>query len=147
MSQFGKQISLLRKAGGWSLQQLATAAGVSRFTIQRIEGGADVRLQTLDDVLRVMGVELMLVPIELRQDVAQFIQSNGRVLGRQPGIEAPKSIVDLVSQSIATQGIASSDPSAAASGGALVSTPLLQDGRQIGTHLVQSKPAEEAKKK
>ncbi|MEO3692768.1 helix-turn-helix transcriptional regulator [Roseateles paludis] len=92
--ELGEQLSLLRKAAGLSMEALASQAGVSRMTVQRIEAGADVRLQTLQDLLRVLGLELMLVPTALRPELQSFIQGQGKLIGQPVGVEAPPSAVD-----------------------------------------------------
>ena len=43
-------------------------------------------------------MELLLVPKALKQEVKGFIQSGGRVLGQAPGIDAPKSVVELLAE-------------------------------------------------
>jgi transcriptional regulator with XRE-family HTH domain len=93
-TELGEQLSLLRKTAGLSMDALAAKAGVSRMTVQRIEAGADVRLQTVQDILRVLGMELMLVPRALRQDLQSFVQAQGRLIGQPVGVEAPPSAVE-----------------------------------------------------
>lgn len=85
----------LRKATGLTQDQLATAAGLSRMTVQRIEAqDIDPRVSTLLEMARALGMELMLVPGELRQEVEAFLRSSGRVLGQPAGAGAPPSVVD-----------------------------------------------------
>ena len=82
-----------------TLEALAEKTGVNRMTVQRVETGvSDVRLQTLQDLLRALGLELLVVPAALRAQVEQFLQSEGRVLGQPAGAEAPPSIVDQITR-------------------------------------------------
>ncbi|RYF33559.1 MAG: helix-turn-helix domain-containing protein [Comamonadaceae bacterium] len=85
----------LRKTTGLTQDQLATAAGLSRMTVQRIEAQEiDPRVSTLLELSRALGMELMLVPGDLRQEVEAFLRSSGRVLGQPAGAGAPPSVVD-----------------------------------------------------
>ena len=82
-----------------TMDALAEKTGVNRMTVQRVETGvSDVRLQTLQDLLRALGLELLVVPAALRLQVEQFLQSEGRVLGQPVGAEAPPSIVDQITR-------------------------------------------------
>ena len=96
MSTIGAQLTSLRKARNMTMETLARSAGVSRMTVQRIEAGGDVRLQTLEDILRALGIELMVAPLALRQELEQFVQAQGRVIGQPAGVGAPPSIVDQI---------------------------------------------------
>lgn len=83
-----------RKATGLTQAALAERAGVTRMTVQRIEGGQiDPRLSTLQEMARALGLELMSVPIALRSQLEEFVRSGGRVLGQPAGVGAPPSIV------------------------------------------------------
>lgn len=87
-----------RKAG---LQQgaLAERAGVSRMTVQRIEAQTiDPRLSTLLVMARALGLDLMLVPAALRPALEDFVRAGGRLVGQEPGIGAPPSIVDTLAR-------------------------------------------------
>lgn len=91
------ELVLSRKAAGLTQAELAEKAGLSRMAVQKAESGAtDPRLSTLYVMARAMGMELMLVPAPLRQELEQFIQAGGRVLGQQPGVGAPVSVVDEI---------------------------------------------------
>lgn len=84
-----------RRAHGMTQADLAEKAGLSRMAVQKVESGAtDPRISTLQVMARAMGMELMLVPTAIRQDLEQFVQSGGRVLGQPPGVGAPASVVD-----------------------------------------------------
>jgi len=58
----------------------------------------DPRLSTVLVMARALGLDLMLVPKELKQPLEEFIQAGGKYLGQAPGIEAPLSIVDSLLQ-------------------------------------------------
>lgn len=89
----------LRKSTGLTQAQLATGAGLSRMTVQRIEAQEiDPRLSTLLEMARVLGMDLMWVPGALRAEVEAFLRSSGRVLGQPAGAGAPLSVVDDLRQ-------------------------------------------------
>lgn len=91
------QLTQIRENQGLTQQRVATKAGLSRMTVVRTENGQiDPRLSTLLVQARALGMELMLVPAELVQPLQEFVQSGGRYLGQQQGVEAPKSIVDTL---------------------------------------------------
>jgi len=56
----GDEIRAARLTREWSQQQLAEAAGVSRPTVARVEGGEDVSTATLEKVAGVLGMRLAL---------------------------------------------------------------------------------------
>lgn len=91
------QLLLARKSHKLTQDALASRAGVSRMTVQRIEADAiDPRLSTVMELARVMGMDLMLVPSALSQEVESFLRSGGRTLSQSAGINAPRSIVDAL---------------------------------------------------
>ena len=90
------ELEAMRQARGWTQEELAAKACVSRMTVSRVESGFDPRLSTVWDLTRALGLELVLVPRELTREVQGFIQSGGRIVGQPPGVDAPKSIVDLL---------------------------------------------------
>ena len=95
MSIFSDQLVRARQAAGLAQAELARKAGVSRRTVSDIEAGlVDPKVDTLLSMSRVLGLEPMLVPAWIRQDVENFIRSGGKVLGQPPGVGAPLSIVD-----------------------------------------------------
>lgn len=98
MNQLAQSIARLRKSQGLTHQQLAERAGVSRMTVQRMEAGEDVRLHTMLDVLRVLDMDLLIVPGLLRPEVEQFVQAGGRVLGQRSSPDGPMSIADRIRQ-------------------------------------------------
>lgn len=88
-----------RRFVGLKQEELASRAGLSRMTVQRIEAGSiDPRLSTVLVVARVLGLELMLVPKELRPLLEDFVRAGGRTLGQAPGVGAPPSIVDSLGE-------------------------------------------------
>ena len=83
-----------RKATHLTQAQLAERAGLSRMAVQRTEtGDVDPRFSTLVEMARVLNMELMAVPAELRTELQAFIQSGGKFLGQPQGADAPPSIV------------------------------------------------------
>lgn len=95
MSKLSSEYVQARQAHGLTQAQLAEKAGLSRMAVQKAESGTtDPRLSTLQVMARAMGMELMLVPSEIRRDLEEFVQSGGRLLGQRAGIGAPASVVD-----------------------------------------------------
>lgn len=71
-------LALARKAMQLTQAELAERAGLSRMTVQRLEGGSlDPRLSTLQEMARVLGLELVAVPSPLRTAVQTLIASGG----------------------------------------------------------------------
>ena len=93
-----QELEAVRQQAGLTQAELAQAAGVSRMTVSRIEAGFDPRLSTLHELVRALDMELMLVPKAIKQELQGFIQSGGRLLGQAPGIDAPKSVVQLLAE-------------------------------------------------
>jgi transcriptional regulator with XRE-family HTH domain len=86
-----------RKAANLTQGDLAARAGLTRMTVQRTESGSiDPRLSSLAEMARVLGLEIMLVPQELREPLQAFVRSGGRVLGQAEGAEAPRSVAQLL---------------------------------------------------
>ena len=86
-----------RKDAGLTQAELADRAGLSRMTVQKMESGAlDPRLSTLFEMARALGLEPMLVPAALRQEVESFLRSGGKYLAQPSGISAPPSIVETL---------------------------------------------------
>lgn len=91
------QLARARKAAGLTQQELAERAGVARMTVQRLEAGdIDPRLSTLGELMRVLGLELVLVPAMAREEVESFVRAGGRWMAQPPGVAAPLSIVDAL---------------------------------------------------
>lgn len=93
-----EELERLRTQLGMTQADLAQAAGVNRMTVSRIEAGYDPRLSTLYELIRALDMDVLLVPKSLKQEVKGFIQSGGRVIGQAPGIDAPKSVVELLAE-------------------------------------------------
>jgi len=99
MMQLLDEISRARKTVGLSQEGLASQAGLSRMTVQRIESGQiDPRLSTLLEMARVLGLDLMPVPTALRPALEDFVRSGGRLIGQPAGIEAPPSIAQSLGE-------------------------------------------------
>lgn len=93
----------MRRAAGWTQDQLASRAGLSRMTVQRTEsGGIDPRLSTLQVMARALGLELMVVPEALRPQLEEFVRAGGRYLAQAPGAGAPPSVAEAWSGAPAT---------------------------------------------
>lgn len=56
----GQRIREARDARGWSQGELAERCGLSRPTIARIEAGQHVRMRTLEQVARALGLTVEL---------------------------------------------------------------------------------------
>lgn len=82
-----------RKAQGLTQEDLAARAGTSRVTVGRVEAGFDPKLATVYEMARALGLELMVVPKGLANEVQSFIQSGGRMLAQPSGASAPDSVV------------------------------------------------------
>ena len=92
-------LTLARKAAQLTQAELAERAGLSRMTVQRLEGGdLDPRYSTLAEMARVLGLELIAVPSDLRPSLQAFIQAGGKFLGQPEGVDAPPSVVDSLSR-------------------------------------------------
>lgn len=69
------------------------------MTVQKLEAGSiDPRMSTIAVLLRVLGLELMLVPAGLSPAVENFLQSGGRIVAQPAGVGAPASIVEVLSR-------------------------------------------------
>ena len=58
IEQFGDIVKAQRHAKGWSQDQLADAAGLSRPTVARIEAGNAVSTATLSKIARALSIEV-----------------------------------------------------------------------------------------
>jgi len=86
-----------RKARGWTQAQLAERTMLSRATVQKVETDkTDPHFSTLYEMSRAMGMELMVVPSALREELEMFVRAGGKWLGHPPGVSAPLSIVDEI---------------------------------------------------
>ena len=83
-----------RKAARITQADLAARAGLSRMAVQRTEtGDVDPRFSTLQEMARVLDMDLIAVPSALRAELQAFIQSGGKFLAQPEGADAPPSIV------------------------------------------------------
>lgn len=88
-------LALARKAAQITQAELAQRAGLSRMAVQRTEtGDVDPRFSTLQEMARVLDMDLIAVPAALRAQLQAFIQSGGKFLAQPQGADAPPSIVD-----------------------------------------------------
>jgi len=95
MSILSDQLAVARRSAGMTQAELAKRAGVNRSTITDIETGAvDPAVDTLLSISRALGMEPLLVPKWLHNEVIGFIRSGGKIIGQPPGIGAPLSVVD-----------------------------------------------------
>jgi DNA-binding XRE family transcriptional regulator len=96
-NSWSKTLREARRAAGLSQAELASLAGVSRMTLQKLEAGTiDPRLSTWTVLMRAVGLDVVLAPTELAPSVAEFLRSGGRIVGQPAGISAPASIVALI---------------------------------------------------
>ena len=82
-----------RKARAMTQAQLAEQAGLSRMAVQRTEtGDVDPRFSTLQEMARVLGMELIAVPAALQGQVQALIQSasNPQTSAKSP-VDSPAS--------------------------------------------------------
>jgi transcriptional regulator with XRE-family HTH domain len=85
----------IRRLSQMTQNDLAEKAGLTRMTVQRVEGKSiDPRLSTIEIMARALGLELLLVPTSLKPELDAFVRSGGKLLGQPAGIGAPLSIVD-----------------------------------------------------
>ncbi len=89
-----EKLRLARVQSDATQAEIATRAGISRMTLSRIENLEDVRLSTVDVVARELGLSLVLVPTSLVPELENFIQSGGKLLGQQAGVDAPDSVIN-----------------------------------------------------
>lgn len=75
--RFDKPARLLKAArerAGLSQAEIAGKMGASQSHVSKIEAGTDVRASTLANMARVLGYEVMLVPVALVPAVAALIR-------------------------------------------------------------------------
>ncbi|MBD8519120.1 helix-turn-helix transcriptional regulator [Plantibacter sp. CFBP 8804] len=56
MLEIAKQVNEARQTAGWSQNELADRAGVSRPSVVRVERGDDVNTATLSKIAEVLGL-------------------------------------------------------------------------------------------
>lgn len=95
ISELITTLAQARKAARITQADLAARAGLSRMAVQRTEtGDVDPRFSTLQEMARVLEMDLIAVPSALRAELQAFIQSGGKFLAQPEGADAPPSIVD-----------------------------------------------------
>lgn len=68
-------LTAVRKSRAMTQAQLATEAGLSRMTVQRLESnGLDPRLSTLQEMARVLEQELVIIPSHLSTRFHQWLK-------------------------------------------------------------------------
>jgi len=96
---FMESLVVARKDATMTQAELADRAGLSRMTVQKMESGVlDPRMSTVLETARALGLEPMLVPASLRQEVEAFLRSGGKYLSQPSGISAPPSIVETLAR-------------------------------------------------
>lgn len=91
------ELTAARKHAGLTQGTLAARTGLNRMTVQRTESQEiDPRLSTVREMARALGMDVMLVPLHLRQEMEAFVQAGGRMLGQPAGTAAPLSVVDAL---------------------------------------------------
>ncbi|QHE92489.1 helix-turn-helix transcriptional regulator [Pandoraea fibrosis] len=96
---FMESLVVARKDAAMTQAELADRAGLSRMTVQKMESGAlDPRMSTVLEMARALGLEPMLVPASLRQEVEAFLRSGGKYLAQPSGVSAPPSIVETLAR-------------------------------------------------
>ena len=97
ISELITTLAQARKAARITQADLAERAGLSRMAVQRTEtGDVDPRFSTLQEMARVLEMDLIAVPSALRAELQAFIQSGGKFLGQPTGADAPQSVVDAI---------------------------------------------------
>ena len=97
MGMLIEELEAARKAADLTQEQLATRSGLSRMTVQRTEAGQiDPRLSSVAAIAKTLGMDVMLVPTDLRPELESFVRSGGRFLGQPAGSGAPLSIAQTL---------------------------------------------------
>lgn len=67
-------LTAVRKSKQMTQAELASQAGLSRMTIQRLESnGLDPRLSTLQEMARVLDHTMVLIPAHLQEALAEWL--------------------------------------------------------------------------
>ena len=86
-----------RKSAHITQADLAARAGLSRMAVQRTEtGDVDPRFSTLQEMARVLEMDLIAVPTALRAQLQAFIQSGGKSLALPQDANTPPSLNDTL---------------------------------------------------
>lgn len=83
--QMARNLKAARKAKGLSQRALADLTGVPQSHISKIENGAvDLRLSSLIELARALGLEVMLVPRKTLPAIQSIVRSSTAVPGFEP---------------------------------------------------------------
>lgn len=95
ISELITTLALARKAARITQADLAERAGLSRMAVQRTEtGDVDPRFSTLQEMARVLNMELIAVPAELHAQVQALIQPQTDQTGAADSIASPVTSQD-----------------------------------------------------
>jgi transcriptional regulator with XRE-family HTH domain len=81
MSTSTSKVKALRRANGWSQQQLAQAAGLSVKTVQRLERDAACSLETLAAIASVFAVSIHQIVPQAADESESASATSARILG------------------------------------------------------------------
>lgn len=83
MKSISEQLKIARKDKKWSQAKLAQYVGSIQAHISKIEkGDVDLRLSSLQEIARILGLEVMLVPAPLQAHLQSII--NGEEPSQKP---------------------------------------------------------------
>lgn len=68
MADIAEQVQQARETRGWTQNELASHAGVSRPSVARIEHGDDTSTSTLTKVANALGLTLTVIPSDTLDD-------------------------------------------------------------------------------
>ena len=95
ISELITTLAQARKAARITQADLAERAGLSRMAVQRTEtGDVDPRFTTLQEMARVLNMELIAVPAELHAQVQALIQPQTDQTGAADSIASPVTSQD-----------------------------------------------------
>ena len=95
ISELITTLAQARKAARITQADLAERAGLSRMAVQRTEtGDVDPRFSTLQEMARVLNMELIAVPAELHAQVQALIQPQTDQTGAADSIASPVTSQD-----------------------------------------------------
>jgi transcriptional regulator with XRE-family HTH domain len=76
LRDLGRRLKRARQELNRTQREFATDSNYQQAQIARAEGGADIRVSTLIELARALGLELMLVPRSLTPTIDALIQSD-----------------------------------------------------------------------
>jgi transcriptional regulator with XRE-family HTH domain len=77
LRDLAQRLKEARERRGLSQRRLAELSGFHQTQLSRVESGHDVRLSTLIDAARLVGLEVMLVPRELHATIQSLVMPQG----------------------------------------------------------------------